>query len=56
MGKYNVHVIFGIFKSTNVSNYRNVGSKIIEFIPLNGNNTKIINIYWTGGHYEPIKT
>ena len=39
----------------NVSNYRDNSNKVIEFIPLNGNNTKTINIYWTGGHYEPIK-
>jgi hypothetical protein len=39
----------------NVSNYRDAGNKIIEFIPLNGNNTKTINVYWTGGHYEPIR-
>jgi len=39
----------------NITNYRDGGNKIIEFIPLNGNNTKTINLYWTGGHYEPIK-
>lgn len=39
----------------NVSNYRDNGNKIIEFIPINGAINKIINIYWTGCHYEPIK-
>ena len=38
----------------NVSNYRDNNNKIIEFIPINGIITKIINIYWTGGHFEPI--
>jgi len=31
----------------NVSNYRDSGNKVIEFIPLHKNVTKIINIYWT---------
>ncbi len=39
----------------NVSNYRDNNNKVIEFIPLNGNNTKTIGIYWTGGHYEPLR-
>lgn len=39
----------------NVSNYRDRENKIIEFIPLHKNNEKTINIYWTGGHYEPIR-
>jgi hypothetical protein len=47
-----------------VKNYRNKGkkgkkgnkgNKDIEFIPLHGNIKKTIQIYWTGGHYEPIK-
>uniref|UniRef100_A0A6C0F666 OTU domain-containing protein n=1 Tax=viral metagenome TaxID=1070528 RepID=A0A6C0F666_9ZZZZ len=39
----------------NVLNYRDTGKKVIEFLPLNGNANKTINIYWTGGHFEPIK-
>jgi hypothetical protein len=39
----------------NVSNYRDTGNKVIEFIPINKNITKIISIYWTGGHYEPLR-
>jgi hypothetical protein len=39
----------------NVLNYRDSDNKIIEFIPLNKNIEKTINIYWTGGHYEPIR-
>ena len=38
-----------------VKNYRNKGNKEIEFIPLHGNGEKTIQIYWTGGHYEPIR-
>ena len=37
----------------NVSNHRDGGN--IEFIPLTCNYEKTINIYWTGGHYEPIR-
>jgi len=39
----------------NVSNYRDAGNRIIEFVPINGNITNTINIYWNGGHYEPIR-
>ena len=39
----------------NVSNYRDAGNRIIEFIPLHGNFEKTIGIYWNGGHYEPIR-
>jgi hypothetical protein len=38
----------------NVLNYRDDGNKVIEFIPINKNITRVISIYWTGGHYEPI--
>ena len=40
----------------NVSNYRDKNNKIIEFIPLSKNYERTINIYWNGGHYEPIKS
>ncbi len=42
----------------NVSNYRDNTQnavKIIEFVPINGIIKESINIYWNGGHYEPIK-
>ena len=38
----------------NVKNYRDNNNRTIEFIPLNNSHNKTINIYWTGGHYEPI--
>ena len=38
----------------NVSNYRDTGNRIIEFVPLHGNIANTINIYWNGGHFEPI--
>jgi hypothetical protein len=38
-----------------VRNYRDSNKKTIEFLPLSGNYDKTIEIYWTGGHYEPIK-
>ena len=37
-----------------VRNYRNRGSKNIEFVPLDGSYERTIEVYWTGGHYEPI--
>lgn len=39
----------------NVFNYRDNNKKAIEFLPMNGNLSRTIDIYWTGGHYEPIK-
>jgi hypothetical protein len=38
-----------------IKNYRDNNGKIIEFIPCNNNYDKTIYLYWTGGHYEPIK-
>jgi hypothetical protein len=38
-----------------VKNYRDNSEKDIEFIPMNGERSKIIQVYWTGGHYEPIR-
>jgi hypothetical protein len=40
----------------NVKNYRDNNNRVIEFIPCNQSYTQTINIYWTGGHYEPIRT
>ena len=37
----------------NVLNHRDGGN--IEFIPLSGTFERTMNIYWTGGHYEPIR-
>lgn len=39
----------------NVKNYRDNNNKIIEFLPLNSIYNETINVYWTGGHYEPIQ-
>lgn len=36
----------------NVSHNNN---KVIEFIPINSIIKESINIYWNGGHYEPIR-
>jgi hypothetical protein len=41
--------------SINVKNFRDQTNRTIEFIPLSSNSEKTINIYWTGGHYEPIR-
>jgi hypothetical protein len=38
----------------NVKNYRDNNNKSIEFLPLNSIYNETINVYWTGGHYEPI--
>jgi hypothetical protein len=42
--------------SINVHNYRDPSNKIIQFIPIHKTYYKTIDIYWTGGHYEPIKS
>jgi len=38
-----------------VRNDRDGGKTKIEFIPLSGTYNKTIEVYWTGGHYEPIR-
>ena len=38
-----------------VKNYRDSKGTDIEFIPITSNIEKTIHIYWTGGHYEPIR-
>jgi hypothetical protein len=38
-----------------VKNYRDRGEKDIEFIPIHGEYVKTVSLYWTGGHYEPIR-
>ncbi len=39
----------------NVWNYRDHSQQAIEFVPLSGNPARTIDIYWTGGHYEPLR-
>jgi hypothetical protein len=38
-----------------VHDIRNKRNDKINFIPINGNVNKTINITWSGGHYEPIR-
>ena len=38
-----------------VRNYRDSNGSDIEFIPISSKAEKTIQIYWTGGHYEPIR-
>ena len=38
----------------NVKNYRDNNNRTIEFIPCSNSYDRTINIYWTGGHYEPL--
>ena len=38
-----------------VSNYRDHNAKKIIFVPLNHPTNQYIELYWTGGHYEPIR-
>jgi len=38
-----------------VKNYRNHGQKDIEFVPVNQPYETTVYVYWTGGHYEPIR-
>ncbi len=39
----------------NVRNDRDRGGKTIQFIPVNNHCERTIDIYWTGGHFEPIQ-
>ena len=38
-----------------VRNYRDSDRKTIEFLPFSGMYDKTVEVYWTGGHYEPIQ-
>lgn len=38
-----------------VFNHRDQNAKKIVFVPLYRETNRYIQIYWTGGHYEPIK-
>lgn len=38
-----------------VKNFRDINGSDIEFVPINSSIEKTIQIYWTGGHYEPIQ-
>lgn len=38
-----------------VENRRDMVSSTIEFVPLHGDITSRLYIYWTGGHYEPLR-
>jgi hypothetical protein len=38
-----------------VYNRRDINNSIIEFVPIDSSYRGIINIEWTGGHYEPIR-
>lgn len=38
----------------NRRDHRGAGAQPIEFVPVSAHVTKIMRIYWTGGHYEPI--
>ena len=40
----------------NVRNDRDHCEKKIQFIPINNHYDRTIEIYWTGGHYEPIRS
>ena len=39
----------------NVFNYRDKNRKVIEFVPQCGVFMSVINLYWTGSHFEPIR-
>jgi hypothetical protein len=56
-GAIEIQAACNIWKiSINVHNYRDVDNKIIQFLPISKLYDKVIDIYWTGGHYEPIRS
>lgn len=38
-----------------IRNYRDNNGQNIEFIPVTNQATRIIELEWTGGHYEPVR-
>lgn len=55
-GAIEIQAACNIWKmSVNVRNNRDSNGRTIEFIPIRGESEKTINIYWTGGHYEPVR-
>jgi hypothetical protein len=38
-----------------VHNKRDVNNSIIEFLPIDSHFSGVINLEWTGGHFEPIR-
>ena len=39
-----------------VNNHRDRNHTKIEFVPVTGSVEQMIELQWTGGHYEPIRT
>jgi hypothetical protein len=55
-GAIEIQVACNIWKiCINVKNFRDANGKTIQFIPINTNYDNSIDIYWTGGHYEPMR-
>jgi hypothetical protein len=42
-------------KNCRDQDYRVQDYKVIEFLPCSNNYEKTIELYWTGGHYEPVR-
>jgi hypothetical protein len=56
-GAIEIQAACNIWKiSINVHNYRDIDNKIIQFLPISKLYDRVIDIYWTGGHYEPIRS
>ena len=55
-GAIEIQAACNIWNATvNVENRRDASRKTINFIPVAGSATNTFNIYWIGGHYEPIR-
>jgi len=55
-GAIEIQVACNIWKiCVNVRNDRDRSEKKIQFIPITNQYDRTIDIYWTGGHYEPIR-
>ena len=55
-GAIEIQAACNIWKlSIHVKNYRDGDNKVIQFVPITGNYDRTISVYWTGGHYEPIR-
>ena len=55
-GAIEIQVACNIWKiCINVQNFRDSNGKTIQFIPINTNYDRSVNLCWTGGHYDPIR-
>jgi len=53
-GAIEIQAAVNMYKARVLVENRRDRSKNIEFLPLEGEPSMTLTIYWTGGHYEPV--